>query len=317
MINPLIDEMKLWFYLLVTQVPPKKTGPSKGMKLAIVLLLVVLVLSSILIIFNYWIPQNQLPQPSPSTFTPKEWMQFLPVNVEYFSYMNMSTLLPIEGLFSSTILFNLTTLGINITIYDITYHLVMQTSDGSIVKIMAVNQTYAEAVSLALENSSLVPLEYHNSTLYAIPPDLATEVDWICVNRGAIVMSSGGDLALTAIKTVVDADVTTFFGNDTLKVAFIMTSKSKENFIFTYYKAVANNTYNVDWLMGGASNSTQLDVRVSYHFQTPEDLNRGYQNITKTTIFSQANTVYTSITFMIGDFTYAHSKIGEVLSLLQ
>ena len=299
--------------------PPKKTGPSKGMKLAIILLLVVLVLSSILVIFNSWIPQNQLPQPSPSAFTPKEWMQFIPVNIEGFRFMNMSTLAPIDGLFTSTILLNLTSLGTNVTIYDVKYSLQMQNVNGNVVNITAVNHTFAEAVSLALENSSYVRLGYHNNTLYAIPHDTATGTEgyWICVNRDAIVVCSGTtDLAFTALKSVVDANASTFFSSDALKIAYLMTSKGKENFVFSYYTVGGGgNTYKVDWYMGGASNSTKLDVRVLFHFQTQDDLNRNYKNFTSV-ILSDANTVYTSVTFIIGDFSYTQSNIRNVLLII-
>jgi hypothetical protein len=284
------------------------------MKLGIILLLVVLVLSSVLVIFNYGTPQNQIAQPSPSAFVPKEWMQFIPANIEGFRFMNMSTLSQISGLFSSTILLNLTTLGMNITTYDVKYGLDMQNVNGSVVNIMVVNQTLADAVSFALENSSHVRLEYHNNTLYAVPPDAATETEgyWICVNRGAIVMCSGADLAFAALKSVVDANVSTFFNNDTLKIAYMITSNSKENFVFTYYTAGGNNTYNVDWLMGGVSNSTNLNVRVSYHFQTQGDLNSNYGNFTSV-ILSEASKIYTSGTLIIGDFTYAQSALRQVL----
>jgi hypothetical protein len=244
-------------------------------------------------------------------------MQFLPANIEGFRFMNISTLSKIDGLFQNTILLNLTTLGINVTIYDIKYGLDMQNVNGSVINIMAVNQTLAEAVSLALDNSSHVRLEYHNNTLYAVPPDAATEAEgyWICVNRGAIVMCEGGDLAFAALKLVVDANVSTFFNNDTLKIAYLMTSKDKDNFVFTYYTAGGGSTYNVDWLMGGASNATNLDVRVSYHFQTLADLNNNYGNFTSV-ILSKASKIYTSGTFIIGDFTYAQSALRQVLMSL-
>jgi hypothetical protein len=287
------------------------------MRLAIFLLLIILVLSSILVVFNYFIPQNQLAQPSPSAFTPKEWMQYIPANVEAFRYMNMSVLASVSGLFQSTTLFNLTDLNLNITIYDVRYGLDLQISNESVVNIMVLNQSYAEVVSSTLANSSLLPYAYHNSTIYAVPPDAATETEgyWICVNRGAIVACSGGDIAFAAVKSVVDANTATFFSNDTLKIAYLLTSKEKDNFIFTYYTAGGSNTYNVDWLMGSATNTTQLDVRVSYHFQTPEDLSRSYGNFTET-FFNNANAVYTSVNFIIGDYAYAYSYIRNVITSL-
>lgn len=305
------------FYLLVKRLPKKNAGPSKGMRLAIFLLLAVLVLSSVLVIFNYWIPKNQLAQPSPSAFTAKEWMQYIPAKAEAFRFMNMSVLAPIDGLFTSNVLLNLTTLNMNITIYDVRFGLDLQLANESIVNVMAVNQTLADIVSSALANSSHLPFSYHNSTIYAIPPDAATETEgyWICVNRGAIVTCSGGDLAFAAVKSIVDANDSSFFSNDTLKIAYLLASKGKDNFMFTYYAAGGNNTYNVDWLMGSATNTTQLDVRVTYHFQTPEDLSRSYGNFTGT-FFKNANAVYTSVNYIIGDYAYAYSNIRNVIMSL-
>ncbi len=297
--------------------PKKKAGASRGMRLAIFILLAVLVLSSILVVFNYWIPKNQLAQPSPSSFTPKEWMQYIPKNAEAFRFMNMSVLAPIGGLFQSSVLLNLTTMNMNITIYDVMYGLDIQLSNDSVVNIMAINQSFAEAISLVLANSSHLPFSYRNSTIYAIPPNATTETEgfWICINRGAIVTCSGGDLAFAAVKSIVDANADSFFGNDTLKIAYLLTSKGKDNFMFTYYTAGGNNTYNVDWLMGSATNTTQLDVRLSYHFQTPEDLGRSYGNFTGT-FFTSANAIYTSVNFLIGDYAYAYSNIRNVVMSL-
>jgi hypothetical protein len=300
----------------VDRLPRKKQAESKIRKLAIFILLIILILSSVLVVFNYFIPEYQLPQPSASSFTPEEWMQFIPANIEGFRFINMSALSPIEDLFQSDILLNLTTLGMNITIYDVQYGLDMQNVNDSIINIMAVNQTLAQAVSSGLANSSEVRFDYHNTTIYAIPPEgNATEGYWICVNRGAIIMCEGGDLAFAALKSVVDANSATFFNNDTLKIAYMMASKEKKNFIFTYYIAGGTNTYNVDWLMGGASNSSALDIRILYHFQTSNDLQNNYGNFTKA-ILSEANSVYKSIPFVIGDFTYPYSQVREVLMSL-
>jgi len=295
--------------------PKKNTGPSRGMRLAIFLLLAVLVLSSVLVIFNFWIPKNQLAQPSASSFSPTEWMQYIPDKADAFRFMNISVLAPISGLFISSVLHNITDLNINITIYDVRYGLDIQLPDDRVVNIMAVNQSYANFVSTALANSSHLPFSYHNSTIYAIPPENETEGYWICVNRGAIIMCSGGDLAFAAVKSIVDANSSSFFSNDTMKVAYLLTSKAADNFMFTYYTAGGNNTYNVDWLMGSATNTTQLDVRVSYHFQTPEDLGRSYGNFTQT-FFTNAKAVYTSINYLIGDYAYAYSNIRNVVMSL-
>lgn len=295
----------------------KRTGPSRGMKLGIFLLLLILVLSSVLVIFNMWTPRNYIAQPSPSDFAPKEWMQFIPSNIQGFRFLNMSSLSKIANLFQSDLLLNLTTLGMNITIHDVRYGLDMQNDNGSIINIMAVGPALAEAVSSALSNSSHVRHDYHGTTLYAVPPNASegTEGYWICVNRGAIVICEGGDLAFAALKSVVDADTSTFFSTNDLKVAYMITSRGRDNFIFTYYTAGGNNTYNVDWLMGGASNSTNLDIRISYHFQTQADLERNYGDFTSS-ILSDAKAVYTSVTFLIGDFSYAQSKIRDVLMSL-
>lgn len=287
------------------------------MRLAIFLLLVILVLSSVLVVFNFFIPQNQLAQPSPSSFSPKEWMQFLPANIEAFRFLNMSVLAPIDGLFQSEVLLNLTTLGMNITIYDAAYGIDLQDKNGSIVNIMSVTPAKAEAVSLALANSSHARVSYHDTLLYIVPPAVANETReyWVCVNRGAVLMSTGSDLAFDALKSVIDANSTSFFHNDTFKIAYLLTSKGKDNFMFTYYTAGGNNTYNVDWLMGSATNTTQLDVRLSYHFQTPEDLSRSYGNFTGT-FFTSANAIYTSVNFLIGDYAYAYSNIRNVVMSL-
>jgi hypothetical protein len=242
-----------------------------------------------------------------------EWMQFIPTDVDGFRFTNISTLAPINGLFQSNNLLNLTTLGMNITIHDARYRLDIQSSNGSIITIITVSQTCAEAVSSALENSSYLFYEYHNNTIYVIPPDSGTEADglWICVNRGAIVMCSDDDYAFAALKSVVDANSAVFFNNDALKIAYLMTSKGKENFAFSYYTG-GTNTYNIDWLMGGVCNSTQLDMRLSYHFKTPEDLNNKYGNFTKT-VLSESSAVYTSGNFIIADFTFAYSAVNQVL----
>lgn len=287
------------------------------MQLAIFLLLIVLVLSSVLVIFNYWVPQNQLPQPSPSAFAPTEWMNFLPAEITGFRFYNMSTLARIGGLFQNPVILNLTALAMNITIYDVRYSLDIQDSNGSVINVMGINQTYAEAVSSVLANSSHERHEYHGTTIYVVPKVGQNETApyWVCIDRGAIIVSSGLDPDYAALKSVVDATATTFFSNDTLKIGYLMTSRTKDNFVFTYYTAGVNNTYDIDWLMGGASNSTQLDVRVSYHFQTPQDLNNNYGNFTKT-FLSDARAVYTSVNFIIGDYAYAQSNIGQVLMSL-
>lgn len=294
--------------------PAKKKGPSRGMKLAIFIILITLVLSSVVVVFNYFIPKNQLVQPSASSFTAKEWMQYVPANAEAFRFMNMSVLSPIEGLFQSSVLLNLTDTGMNITTHDVMYGVDLQLFNGSVVNIMVLNQSYADAVSEALANTTHLPFLYHNSTIYAVPPNAANETEgyWICVNRGAVVMCSGGDLAFAAVKSVVDANSSSFFANDTLKIAYLLTSKQKENFMFTFYTAGGTNTYNVDWLMGSATNATQLDVRVSYHFKTPEDMSRSYGNFTST-FFKDAASVYTSIDYIIGDFVFAQSNIRNVV----
>jgi hypothetical protein len=294
--------------------PSKKKGPSKGMRLAIFLLLVILVLSSVLVVFNFLIPQNQLAQPSPSSFASKEWMQYIPANVEAFRFMNMSVLAPINGLFTANVMLDLTPLGMNITIYDVRYGVDIQISNESIMNILVLNQSYADSVYAAFTNSSYVRQTYHNNTLFAVPPNATSgeEGYWISVNRGALVTCSGGDQAFAAIKSVIDADAGTFFSNDTLKIAYLLTSKQKDNFMFTYYTAGGGNTYNVDWLMGSATNSSQLDVRISYHFMTPEDLSRSYGNFTKT-FFASANTVYTSVNYIIGDYAYAYNNIKNVV----
>ena len=178
---------------------------------------------------------------------------------------------------------------------------------------MVLNQSYADYLITAFQNNSLLYIIYHNVSIYhlSIHPTTGEAGAWICVDREAIVFSGTNDNDLIGIKKVINANYTSFFNNEALKIGYLLTSNNKENFIFSYY-AWTTNDNNVDWEMRSASNPALPEVRTSFHFQTQADLDKSSSYFIAN-ILSSAKSIVVSPTFLIGTYEYHQNQINNLI----
>jgi hypothetical protein len=286
------------------------------MVLIIATLLIIVIAVSILIKINFGSNIYQIAQPSASSFQNTEWMQYIPINVTAFRFLNISAL-AISGFFNSSLLLDLKQLNMNVTPYDIRYGIEIYTSNGSFIHVMAVNESYANLIATTLANQSLLRREYNDIIIYHLTthPINKEGGSWFCIDRGAIIFSGDKDTDLLGIMTIIDANVTSFFSSDSLKIEYLLTSNSQENIIFSYYAWNANSN-NIDSEMRSATNYIQLlEVRTSYHFQTKQDFDNGYNDFI-TQILSSANSIYVSSPFLISLYYYQQDRLYSLFSSL-
>lgn len=288
----------------------KRQGPSRKLQIAIIFISVILVFSYVIVIFSPYINAPQLP--SPSTFTPEEWMSFVPPQTAWFRYLNISTLQGFPILFSSTVLLSIQDPAMNISISDVIYGVDLQTNNGTGVNIIAMNSSSLAKYSSILASGNLTSSVYDNVTLYRLAQDpLNTSVGaWICVSPKAVILSGGGASALGALESVLDASSNAFFTNDSFKVGYQLTTGGKDYLIFTYYEA-GNNSYNVDWEMRSAFNGSTIAVKNIFHFPTIDALNSNYTNLK--TLLTTAKDTYTVDKFAVFDFSYSQGDIRYVI----
>lgn len=296
-------------------VPSKRHKSSRTIVVIIIALLIIVIAVSILVKYNFGSNVYQISPPSASSFQIKEWMQYIPVNVMAFRFLDISTLATISGFFNSSPLLSLDQLNMNVTPYDIRYGIEIYTSNGSFIHVMALNASYADFIAMALANQSLPRIIYGDMVIYhlSIHPIDREGGAWFCINRGTIIFSGSKDTDLLGIMNVINANETSFFSSDSLKIEYLLTSNSKENLIFSYYAWDANSN-NIDSEMRSATNSAQLlEVRTSYHFQTKQDFDNGY-NYFVTQILSSAKSIYVSPPFLIGLYYYQQDRIHSLFT---
>jgi len=262
-------------------------------------------------------PQHpSLATPSPSSFTPSDWMSFIPSNVTYFRFLNVSFLAQYPLLFEDPLILSFSPNLFNITVANVTYGVDLQANNAINVTIIGLNDQSLTFVSNALASANLTSTVYNNVTLYRLEQN-PTGVDgpaWVCIVRGVMVLGQGDLLAEQALQSIIDASPATFFNNDQLKVGYLLTWGGEKTFAFSYYQSGDNN-YSVDWEMHSATNGSVITDRYSYHFPSAEVLSNKYDDAKKN-LFFDAKAVYTSGSFMVGDFSFLQSEVRTALGII-
>jgi len=301
----------------VKGLPSKKQHASKKTVAIIIVSVIVLIVVSSLVALNFGSNVYRIASPPASSFQTQEWMQYLPSDVTAFRFLNISALTMVSGLFNSSTLMNLDSINMSLTPYDIRYGVEIYSSNGSFIHVMALNESFINYIASSLANQSLLHITYHDVQVYYLSaqPTSGDGGSWLCINKGAIIFSGSKNADLQCVMKVIDANDTTFFNSDVLKIGYLLTSNGKNSLIFSYYAWDANSN-NVDIEMRSASNSTPfLDVRTSYHFQTQQDFDLGYDYFL-TQILSSARSIFVSPTFLIGQYYYNQDRINSLVSAL-
>lgn len=292
-------------------VPAKKrNGPSRTALIVIIFVVAIIMISAFAIFLT-----NQTPTistPSPSSFTPTNWMSFIPANVAALRFLNMSFLNNYTYIFGTPTILSTDQSPVNLTVYDLTYLVAMQTSTGASINVLGLNTTTYDGISGAFVSSNLTTDSYSNVTLYRLENTTTVGPAWVCFMRGALVLAQGSADAEQALQSVIDATPTSFFSTDSLKVGYLLTVSTGPCIVFSYYLP-GSNTLNVDWEMHSAANGSSIIVRDSFHFPTVADLNSNF-NAAKSELFYSGATFYTSGSFMIGDTIYPISEMRTVLA---
>lgn len=233
----------------------------------------------------------------------------IPSQIEGFRYLNITSLSSYPNLFSGGTILSIPDINLNISLSDVTYGLDMLMGDDMIVSVIALNPSIRDDVSSALNASSLESTTYRNVTLYLLPLSPITMQDsaWICLHRGALILSEGKKT--DGIKLIIDSDSNPFFNNDSIKIGYLLSSLGEDQLSFSYFRS-GNNSYNVDWEMRSVKSG--LTVRYLLHFPSSSDLDSKYSDLVKN-IFAKSKSVYRSDYFIFGDFSYSPSEIRSVL----
>ena len=282
----------------------------------VVISLIIIITIVTLFATNFGSNVYRIDQPQASSFQTMEWMQYIPAGVVAFRVLDISSLASIPGFFNSTPLLAFNQINMNVTAFDLRYGVEVYTSNGSTIHIMALNQSYADLITLALANQSVlythdnVPIYYFSKS-----PAGGQGGAWLCIDRGAIIYSGSKNVDLLGIMNVISSNVSSFFSNDALKIQYLLTSNKNKNLVFSYY-AWDYNSNNIDSEMRSVSNSTQsLEVMKSFHFITQQDFDKGFDYF-KTNILSSANKIYFSSTFLMGFYLDEQDEIYSLFAAL-
>jgi hypothetical protein len=305
------------YYSPVKDLPSKKQRPSRKVGLIIVAIAIVLIVVVTLVATNFGSNVYRISQPAATSFRTTEWMQYLPSNIVAFRFLNISSLVNVSGLFNSTTLVDLDQLNMSLTPYDIEYGVEIYTLNESNIHVMALNESCLDQIASSLANQGLIHITYQNVTIYYLHthPTSGEGGSWFCIDKGAIIFSGMKDTDVVGIKQVIDANDTSFFNSDALKIGYLLTSNGKPNQIFSYY-AWEINSYNLDIEMRSASNSTTLlEVRNTYHFLRQSDFDAAYDYFLKN-ILSSARTIYVSPLFITSQYVYNQEVWSSLVSAL-
>ena len=282
----------------------RKSGPSKYIILAIILIAVILVTSYGLVLYL----NNGPTEPQPSSFVATEWMSLIPQNVITFTYFDIHDLANVTELFPSSLFFSIENPALNITSYNTPYIIFLG------INAFALSETTLSAYGTALQSSNLTSIAYGNVTFYKLGENNYTQNNeaWVCVDKGFLILATGNDTAVDGLKSVVDATSGSFFSTDSLKEGYLL---AKENgpILFYTYQNPGSNSYNVSWIMDGVTNGTSLDDRAVFNFPSTDIMNSQYDNV-KNNILTQ-DMLYNASSYSIiyGDVTYPSSDLVDLL----
>ena len=290
----------------------KKTETSKrtvtNKQLAVGVVAIVAVLIAVAVVWTIMNPTPSLPTPSASSFTPADWMSFIPANAAAFSYLNTSFLSAQFPTLFPGLVMPLYQPAVNLTTQNVSYSVLM---DLSPTNVYAYSIDSADLSNLAntLAAANLTKDTYENVTLYQV--NATGRIMWACVAHGGFILAdSSNSSGESALESVIDATSSSFFNNDSLKSAYLLTWEGTQTCTFTYQEAIAN-TYNISWFMVSLTDGSSIYSRTTCNLPSNSVAVSQYDHVESGLL--AGNKIYTSGSFLVGDCTYTQSQMSNAL----
>ena len=289
----------------------KRKGASNKSKIILLALLVILIVSVVAAVLI----TNQtpiLPTPSPSSFTSSAWMSFVPANAQGFEFLNLSFLYAsYPSLFTSNLIRTLDQPALNITVQEVNYE-VLTTINNEGVYAYSIDSTDLSNIAGSLATANLTYDVYNNVTLYQI--NATGNMVWACIVHGGLVLTNdSSSISELALQSVVDSTQTSFFNNDSLKSGYLLDWEGTSTFAFSYEQS-GTNTYNLNWAMLSLTSTSVVNERITLNFPSSSVVSSEF-NTAKSNLFPSGTSIYTSGSFLVGDYGFPLTQqgLGEAL----